>query len=65
MVVENHPGATTVIGTEAVSRAAPDGNTLLIVANSFLINPNFKKLNYDPLTSFEPICYLIRSPTQI
>jgi tripartite-type tricarboxylate transporter receptor subunit TctC len=65
VVVENRPGATTVIGSEAVSRAAPDGNTLLIVANSFVINPNFKKLNYDPLTSFEPICYLVRSPQVI
>jgi tripartite-type tricarboxylate transporter receptor subunit TctC len=64
-VVENRPGATTVIASEVVSRAAPDGNTLLIVANSFVINPNFKKLNFDPLTSFEPICYLVRSPQVI
>lgn len=62
MVVENRPGAGSVIGTEAVSRAAPDGNTLLIVANSFVINPSLKKLSYDPLTSFEPICHLVRSP---
>jgi tripartite-type tricarboxylate transporter receptor subunit TctC len=61
MVVDNRPGAGSVIGTEAVSRAAPDGNTLLIIANSFVINPNLKKLNYDPL-SFEPICHLARSP---
>ncbi len=33
-----------------------------MTANSFVINPNLKKLNYDPLTSFEPICYLVRSP---
>ena len=65
IVVENRPGATSVIGTEAASRAVPDGNTLLIVANSFVINPNFKKLSYDPLTSFEPICYLVRSPQVI
>jgi tripartite-type tricarboxylate transporter receptor subunit TctC len=65
MVVENRPGATSVIGTEAASRAVPDGNTLLIVANSFVINPNFKKLSYDPLTSFEPICCLVRSPQVI
>ena len=61
MVVDNRPGAGSVIGTELVSRAAPDGNTLLIIANSFVINPNLKKLNYDPL-SFEPICHLARSP---
>ena len=34
-----------------------------MLANSFVINPHLRKLNYDPLTSFEPICYLVRSPT--
>jgi tripartite-type tricarboxylate transporter receptor subunit TctC len=63
MVIENRPGAGSVIGTEAVSRAAADGNTLLMLGNSFVINPHLRKLNYDPLTSFEPICYLVRSPT--
>jgi tripartite-type tricarboxylate transporter receptor subunit TctC len=65
MVVENRPGGGTVIATEAMSRAAPDGNSLLIVGNSFVINPNLKKLNYDPLTSFEPICHLTRSPNVV
>ena len=55
-------GAGTLIGTEAVARAAPDGNTLLIVANSFVINPSLKKLNYDPFTSFAPICHLVSTP---
>jgi tripartite-type tricarboxylate transporter receptor subunit TctC len=63
MVIENRPGAGAVIGTEAASRAPADGNTLLMVANSFVINPHLRKVNYDPLTSFEPICYLARSPT--
>jgi tripartite-type tricarboxylate transporter receptor subunit TctC len=62
VVVENRPGAGTSIGTEAVSRAVPEGNTVLFMANSFVINPILKKLNHDPLTSFEPICYLVRSP---
>ncbi len=62
VVVENRPGAGTVIATEAVARAVPDGNTVLIVGNSFVINPNMKKLGYDPLLSFEPICHLTRSP---
>src|ERR1051325_10104410 len=39
-----------------IVRAAPDGNTLLVMGNSFVINPNLKALSYDPLTSFEPIC---------
>jgi tripartite-type tricarboxylate transporter receptor subunit TctC len=64
VVVENRPGAGTVIGTEAVSRAAPDGNTVLLVGNSFVINPHIRKLTYDPL-NFEPVCYLVRSPTVV
>ena len=62
IVIENRPGAGTVVATEAVSRAAPDGNTLLIVANSFVINPSLKKLNYDPFVSFAPVCHLVSSP---
>ena len=62
IVVENRPGAGTIVATEALSRAAPDGNTLLIVANSFVINPSLKKLNYDPFTSFAPICHLVSTP---
>jgi tripartite-type tricarboxylate transporter receptor subunit TctC len=62
VVVESRPGAGTVIATEAVSRAQPDGNTVLIVGNSFVINPHVRKLTYDPLTSFAPICYLVQSP---
>jgi tripartite-type tricarboxylate transporter receptor subunit TctC len=65
IVVENRPGAGNTIGTEAVARAAPDGNTLLITTPEFVINPHLRKLNYDPLTSFAPICYLARSPQLI
>jgi tripartite-type tricarboxylate transporter receptor subunit TctC len=62
VVVENRPGAGTIVATELVSRAAPDGNTLLLMANSFVINPSLKKLNYDPFTSFAPICHLVSTP---
>jgi len=62
IVVENRPGAGNTIGTEAVARAAPDGNTLLITTPEFVINPHLRKLSYDPLTSFAPICTLARSP---
>jgi tripartite-type tricarboxylate transporter receptor subunit TctC len=65
ITIENRPGAGTVIATDAVARAAPDGRTLLLVANSFVINPNLKRLNYDPLSSFEPICFLTRSPNVV
>ncbi len=62
MIVENRPGASTAIGTEAVARAAPDGNTLLINVPPFVINPHLRKVNYDALSSFEPICNLVRTP---
>ena len=65
VVVENRPGAGTALGTEAVARAAPDGNTLLYTAPAFVINPLLRKLSYDPLTSFEPVCYLARAPMVI
>ena len=62
VVVENRPGASNTIGTEVASRAEPDGNTLLISTPEFVINTHLRKLNYDPLTSFRPVCYLARSP---
>jgi tripartite-type tricarboxylate transporter receptor subunit TctC len=62
IVVENRPGAGTIIGTEAVARAAPDGGTLLITAPYLVIAPHMRKVNFDPLTSFEPICHLVSSP---
>jgi tripartite-type tricarboxylate transporter receptor subunit TctC len=60
--VESRPGAGTVIGTEAVARAAPDGNTVLVVAPSFVINPTLRKVNYDASKDFEPICHLAATP---
>jgi len=65
VVIENRPGAGAMIGTEAVMRAPADGNTLLIVANAFLTNPHLRKVNYDPTTSFEPICHLVSVPAFI
>jgi tripartite-type tricarboxylate transporter receptor subunit TctC len=65
VLVENRPGAGAVVGTEVASRAAPDGNTLLLTSTVFVVNPHFRKLSYDPLTSFEPICNLVQSPQVI
>src|ERR1700704_4617726 len=62
VVVENRPGASGMIGTEAASRAAPDGNTLLMTANTYLIDAQTRKANYHPVTAFDPICYLVQSP---
>jgi len=65
MIIENRAGGGTVIGTEAVARAAPDGNTLLIVTDTIVVVPHLRKLSYDPLTSFEPICNLAATPQVI
>jgi tripartite-type tricarboxylate transporter receptor subunit TctC len=66
MVIENRPGAGGIIGTEAVSRAPPNGNTLLITATPLLIISSIlRSVNYDPLTSFEPICNLVETPAVI
>jgi tripartite-type tricarboxylate transporter receptor subunit TctC len=62
MVVESHPGAASEIGTEFVSRATPNGDTLGIVSPSFVVLPYFRKLNYDPLKDFKPICELATFP---
>lgn len=48
-IVENKPGAGTVVGVEAAAKSAPDGYTLITVANSFCANTSLvKKLPYDP-----------------
>src|SRR5215475_8152317 len=61
-VIENRPGAGSVIAAEAGARATPDGNTLLINNNGMVINAALRKQNYHPLNSYEPICYLVSSP---
>jgi tripartite-type tricarboxylate transporter receptor subunit TctC len=62
VVVENRAGGGTVPATEAVAHATPDGSTLLMNANSFVINPSLRKLSYDPLAAFEPLCNLVGTP---
>src|SRR5688500_11789859 len=63
VIVDNRPGAGTVIGTGAAARAAPDGYTLLattsqtFTANRFL----YKSLPYSPDTSFVPISMLVKA----
>ncbi len=56
VVVENRPGAGTMIGGEAVARAAPDGYTLLMGISTLAINPAmYKKVTYDALKDLAPV----------
>lgn len=55
-IVENRAGAGTMIGGEAVARAAPDGYTLLMGVSTLAINPAmYKKVPYDALKDFAPV----------
>jgi tripartite-type tricarboxylate transporter receptor subunit TctC len=56
VLVDNKAGATGIIGTDVVAKAAPDGHTLALVASSHAINPSMaKKLPFDTVKSFEPV----------
>ena len=56
VIIDNRPGASSIIGSEIVARAAPDGHTLLFIANSHASNPAINKnLPYDTLKDFAPI----------
>src|ERR1700710_2784034 len=56
VIVENKPGASGNIGTLAAARAEPDGQTLLVTVNTYVMNASlYKSIPYDPETSFVPI----------
>ena len=59
VVVENRPGAGTIVATEILSKSTPDGYTLELITTTFVINPSlYKKLPYDPLRDFAPVTQL-------
>jgi tripartite-type tricarboxylate transporter receptor subunit TctC len=59
VVVENRPGAGTVIGVENVARSAPDGYSFVTVANSFAANQTLvRKLPYDTLKDLRPVALM-------
>jgi tripartite-type tricarboxylate transporter receptor subunit TctC len=63
VVVENRPGGGTLIGTEAVAKAAPDGYTLLGVAFPFGANPSiYRHLPYDTVADFTPLILAGQTP---
>ncbi|MEJ7929182.1 tripartite tricarboxylate transporter substrate binding protein [Ramlibacter sp. AN1015] len=64
VVVENRPGATGQIGSQAVSRAPADGYTLLVMAATVhAVSPNLQKsFPFDPIEDFTPVSEIVRFP---
>ena len=63
IVIDNRPGASGILGSEVVSRAVPDGYTLLIANVSLVVNPYlYPKMPYDPLKDFLPITMVNSAP---
>jgi tripartite-type tricarboxylate transporter receptor subunit TctC len=65
MIVENHPGGGTILATEDVLRAAPDSGTLLFNNNSFAVAPQFRKVDFNPLSDLTAVCKIATTPTVI
>lgn len=62
VVIDNRPGASGTIGAEAASRAAPDGETLLVHTMTLAISASlYRNLRYDPLGAFAPIAALVET----
>lgn len=63
LVIENRPGASQMIGAEAVARSAPDGYTIgMLDKTPLAINPFlFRKIAYDPVNDFAPILNVVRT----
>ena len=63
VVIENRPGANTVIGAEAVAKANPNGYTLLMAIDSTLVMNQYlyKTLPYDPIADFAPISLVAKT----
>jgi tripartite-type tricarboxylate transporter receptor subunit TctC len=62
VIVENKPGAGTIVGTTAAASSAPDGYTLLMASSPFAINPSINaKLPYDTFKAFTAVALVARS----
>jgi tripartite-type tricarboxylate transporter receptor subunit TctC len=62
VIIENKPGAGTIIGTQSVATSDPDGYTLLMGTFANAVNPSLNaKLPYDPHKDFAPVALVARS----
>lgn len=63
IIIENKPGAGTVIGTDTVAKSAPDGTTILIATFAHAVNPSLRsKMPFDTNKAFDPVVLIGRSP---
>jgi tripartite-type tricarboxylate transporter receptor subunit TctC len=64
VVVDNRPGAGSVVGTSLVAKAPADGYTLLVSSSSFAISPAlYERLEYDARRDFTPVTLLASQPS--
>jgi len=63
VVVDNRGGGNTIIGSEAMVKAAPDGYTILHVTSTHVINPSLLKTPYDAVKDFAPVATLVGTET--
>jgi tripartite-type tricarboxylate transporter receptor subunit TctC len=61
VIVDNRPGGSTVIGSEAMVKAPPDGYTLLCILTSHVIVPNLVPTPYDAIRDFAPVATISSS----
>jgi len=63
IIIDNKPGASTIIGTQLLAKSAPDGYTIGFVTDSHSINPlTNKSLPYDSFADFAPVSQLVGLP---
>ena len=64
VVVENRPGANTLVGSELVVKSPPDGYTLIVLPNAITINPHlYRKMPFDVVKDLAPVTQIGTSPT--
>ncbi|HKA45698.1 MAG TPA: tripartite tricarboxylate transporter substrate binding protein [Burkholderiales bacterium] len=63
IIVDNRPGAGTIVGTEITAKSAPDGHTVILLSTTLVTNPSlYRKLPYDTVKDLAPVALIALSP---